>query len=118
MAKKKNIYGGGARTNEVGLQFEQETSLYDAIKNAGFIVRGRDVYFENKKIAIIAGKHDLYTVLLEPNGVYYQNIISKRLLPDEALYNLTDSTVYIIEKKFQSVAGSVDEKLQTCVPVK
>lgn len=35
-------------------------------------------------------------------------------MPDEAFFNLNTSTVYILEKKFQHLAGSVDEKLQTC----
>ena len=41
-------------------------------------------------------------------------IISKKLLPDEAILILTGKTLFIIEIKFQEVAGSVDEKLQTC----
>lgn len=36
-------------------------------------------------------------------------------MPDDAFINIRNRTVYIIEKKFQSVAGSVDEKLQTCL---
>jgi len=35
-------------------------------------------------------------------------------LPDEAILILKDQTLFIIEIKFQEVAGSVDEKLQTC----
>ena len=41
-------------------------------------------------------------------------IISKRLFQDEALYVIVNNTLFIIEMKFQKVAGSVDEKLQTC----
>jgi len=36
------------------------------------------------------------------------------MLPDEALYVIVNNTLFIIEMKFQKVAGSVDEKLQTC----
>ena len=36
------------------------------------------------------------------------------MLPDEALYVIVNNTMYILEIKFQRVAGSVDEKLQTC----
>jgi hypothetical protein len=35
-------------------------------------------------------------------------------LPDDAIYILKDKILYIVEMKFQIVAGSVDEKLQTC----
>ena len=41
-------------------------------------------------------------------------LVSKKLLPDEAFVNNITRTIYIIEKKFQHRAGSVDEKLQTC----
>ena len=47
-----------------------------------------------------------------PKGIDYKRIISKKLLPDDAL--LVDNTLYVIEKKFQKCAGSVDEKIQTC----
>ena len=33
-----NIYGGGARTNANGLRFEQETSLEEALLNAGYSI--------------------------------------------------------------------------------
>ena len=58
-------------------------------------------------------KHGLYKYL-SSHGVKYRKHISKRLLPDEALYVIVRNTLYIIEMKFQKVAGSVDEKLQTC----
>lgn len=40
--------------------------------------------------------------------------LSKRLEPDNALFVIVRDTLFIIEIKFQQVAGSVDEKLQTC----
>ena len=36
------------------------------------------------------------------------------MLPDDSIYVIIKNTLYIIEVKFQKVAGSVDEKLQTC----
>lgn len=41
-------------------------------------------------------------------------IISKRLFPDDSIYVIVKNTLYVIECKHQQVAGSVDEKLQTC----
>ena len=35
-------------------------------------------------------------------------------MPDSVFYNISNKTVYIIEKKYQEGPGSVDEKLQTC----
>ena len=40
--------------------------------------------------------------------------LSKKLLPDEALYVIVNNTLFVIEIKFQMTTGSVDEKLQTC----
>lgn len=111
--KKPNKVGGGARTNQLGLLFEQTTSLKDALeKIPGFRIRGDVVYRNNEQIALLCGKNKLYKNLLAPKGIDARRIVSKLLLPDEAI--LVNNTIYIIEKKFQSGAGSVDEKLQTC----
>jgi hypothetical protein len=72
------------------------------------------VYFNNKKVAEIYQKHGLYKDFLEPNHIEYKTLISRKLLPDNAIYVITKDTLYIIEIKYQEVAGSVDEKLQTC----
>lgn len=112
----RNIYGGGSKTNANGLAFEQETSLADALTSIeGYQIRGNGVYYQGKKIAVLVSKHRLYTELLEPRGINYKEIISKKLLPDDGLYMIQAKTVHIIEKKFQNGVGSVDEKLQTCV---
>lgn len=72
--------------------------------------------FEEKikinKEGINVSKHALYRYLKSKN-INYLDYISKKLLPDEAYINEIDSTLYIYEKKFQKVEGSVDEKLQT-----
>lgn len=44
----------------------------------------------------------------------YASILSKKLLPDDSIYVIVNNTFFVIECKFQKVAGSVDEKLQTC----
>ncbi len=38
----------------------------------------------------------------------------QKTLPDDSIYVIVNNTFFIIECKFQRVAGSVDEKLQTC----
>lgn len=111
----RNTHGGGSQTNANGLKFEQETDLKDALsKITGYSVVNNKLYFNNKIIGILAGKHKLYKELLEPKKIDYTKIISKQLLPDEAIYLNSKNTVFIIEKKFQNGSGSVDEKLQTC----
>jgi hypothetical protein len=58
-------------------------------------------------------KHDFHK-FLEENGIKWKEIISKQLLPDDALLVVVRETLFIIEVKYHQVAGSVDEKLQTC----
>lgn len=45
MPRKPNRAGGGSRTNQNGLNFEQITSLDMALYNAGFDINGHDVFF-------------------------------------------------------------------------
>lgn len=62
-------------------------------------------------IGVELSKHKLYRYLKNLK-IDWKSIISKKLLPDEAY--LEENKLIIYEKKFQQVAGSVDEKLQTC----
>lgn len=115
MPRKKNTVGGGNQTNINGLGFEQETTLADALIEVGFLLTPNNlIYVGKEKIGLLAQKYNLYKEFLEPLGVDWKNILSKRMLPDDCFVNYRNNTVYIIEKKFQSSAGSVDEKLQTC----
>jgi len=105
---------GGGRTI-TGLKFESRVSLKSLLASlAGYRVEDDTVYFKNEKVAEFYEKHKLYKNLLEPNKIDYKKIISKKLLPDEAILILTNKILFIIEIKFQEVTGSVDEKLQTC----
>lgn len=113
--RQPNLVGGGAQTNVNGLHFEQTTELRDLfISNPNFSLRGNDILKGGKRVATLYQKHALYKNLLEPARIDYRRIISKKLLPDDALLVYDTKTLFIIEKKFQSSAGSVDEKLQTC----
>lgn len=110
---KKGGKGGGKTVT--GLKFESRIDLKNALSMlSGYSVKGHNLHYNGKKIAEFYQKHKLYKNLLEPNGIDHSSIISKKLLPDEAILILKDKTLYIIELKFQEVAGSVDEKLQTC----
>lgn len=64
-----------------------------------------------KKEGIDLTKYNLYRYL-DNKGINWRDIISKRLLPDEAY--LVGDELKIYEKKFQSTQGSADEKIQTC----
>lgn len=109
-----NTHGGGANTNAYGLKFEQDTSLKTALSEAGYSVIGSKVYCRDTQCALSVPKNLLYTDFLIPRGVDWRERISKKLLPDEALYVVETKKLFIIEKKFQHKSGSVDEKLQTC----
>lgn len=109
-----NRFGGGAQTNANGLQFEQTTSLDEALRNAGYTVRQCHVYHGNALIGMSVQKKHLYTMFLQPNGIDYRDFNSKQWQPDECFINLEHRIAFVIEKKFQNTPGSVDEKLPGC----
>lgn len=117
--KKGGTGGGNTRT---GLVFEMEKDLVSFLsKQTGYSTRqitgykkSYFIYYNGDQVARTFPTHDLYKFLKDEHGVIWSNIFSKKLLPDDALYVVLNNTVYIIEKKNQNGAGSVDEKLQTC----
>ena len=103
--KKGGIGGGNTIT---GITFEKERDVLAIIdKIQGYSVMGSVISFEGKEVARSYKKHDLYRFLQE-KGIDYSEIISKKLLPDEALYVIVNNTLFIIEMKSQETAGSVD----------
>ncbi|HEY0457606.1 MAG TPA: hypothetical protein VGC97_00560 [Pyrinomonadaceae bacterium] len=103
---------GGANT-QTGLRFEEKINLSTAISQLpNYEVISDRVFYNGKLVAQLFSKHKLYKNLLELKGVNHINYVSKKLLPDEAI--LVEDILFIVEMKFQVVAGSVDEKLQTC----
>ncbi len=109
--KAGGIGGGNTKT---GLIFEGKTDILTFLsKQEGYTIKENVVFFEGKEVARTYKKYSFYK-FLEENGIIWQDLISKRLLPDDSIYVIINNTLYIIEVKFQKVAGSVDEKLQTC----
>ena len=106
--------GKGGGNTITGLNFEKGRDVSSLLKDVrGYSVKNSVIYFEGKEVAKSYKKHGLY-VYLASKGINYKKIISKKLLPDEAVYVICNNTLFVIEMKFQKVAGSVDEKLQTC----
>ena len=109
---------GGANTY-TGIEFEKKTDLCSFLHNSvdGYCVKdmeiGKGIYFEEKLIATSYKKYDLYK-FLQSRGIDWRKILSRRILPDDAIYVIRENTVFILEIKYQEVDGSVDEKLQTC----
>ena len=116
--KKRNVHGGGSQTNVNGLNFENETDLIKLFKkNRDFVVSKKnylyEIIYKNKKYGFYTEKHDFYKYLND-SSIDWKTILSKQYLPDAVFLNMLKKKAFIIEKKFQNNAGSVDEKLQTC----
>lgn len=110
------IKGGiGGSNTQTGLIFEGKVDLatFLASKKNYEVDENFQVFYDKELVARIFKKYKFYE-FLDENGVDWQKIISKRLLPDYSIYVIINNTFFVIECKFQSVAGSVDEKLQTC----
>lgn len=106
--------GKGGGSTITGLNFEREKDILSLLSKAkGYSVKGNIIYYKSEEVARSYRKNGLYKYL-ESKGVNYRKIVSKKLLPDEALYVIVKNTLFVIELKFQKVFGSVDEKLQTC----
>jgi len=104
--------GGNTRT---GLVFEGKTDLSTFLaQQPHYTIVGYDVFYDKNKIAEVYKKHKFYNVFLTSLGIDWKQYISKQLLPDDSIIVFSNNTLFIIECKHQEVAGSVDEKLQTC----
>ena len=104
---------GGAKT-KTGLHFESRVDFLTLIKKQlDYDTKGNEIFYKGKRVAFSFKKYGLYKYL-EEKRIDYKNIITKKLLPDDAIFVITKNTFFILEIKFQSGAGSTDEKLQTC----
>lgn len=104
---------GGANT-KTGLAFEGEVDFLTFIaKQKNYSVEGNNIYYKGEEVGMSFKKHGLYRYL-EERGVDYTKILSKKILPDDVIFVIVNNTFHILEIKFQKVAGSTDEKLQTC----
>jgi len=109
--KKGGIGGGNTIT---GINFEGEVDFLTLIsKQKGYFVNGHDIFYNDKNVAQVFKKHSFYGYL-KSKGIDWKKIMSARLLPDDAIFVITNNTFFILEIKFQKRSGSTDEKLQTC----
>ncbi len=112
--------GVGGACTLTGLDFEREVDFQELLAaKPGYEIKsvagkaGRGVFFKGQLVARCFRKDQFYK-FLDEEGVNWKPILSKRLLPDDALLVIVRETLFIIEVKYQQVEGSVDEKLQTC----
>lgn len=115
---KKGGYGGAKTLT--GLHFERKVDFQQLLgKIPGYQIgkipdlAGMGIFFKDNLVARCFKKYDFYK-FLEEAKINWKNILSKKLLPDDAMLVIVRETLFIIEVKYQQVAGSVDEKLQTC----
>ncbi len=106
--------GTGGGNTKTGLIYEGKVDLATFIaEQKNYTVEENNVLYDGVCVAHVFKKHDFYKYL-ETKGINWQDHISKQLLPDNAIYVIVNNTMFILEVKTQNVAGSVDEKLQTC----
>ncbi|SDE27201.1 PD-(D/E)XK nuclease superfamily protein [Riemerella columbipharyngis] len=108
------IGGKGGGNTKTGLIFEGKTDLSTFLNaQKDYKVDNGKVYYKKKLVGRIFKKHGFYK-FLEELRINWKDLISKKLLPDDSIFVIIANTLFVIECKFQQVAGSVDEKLQTC----
>ncbi|MCL8206196.1 hypothetical protein M5361_13745 [Ligilactobacillus agilis] len=116
---------GGANTNANGLSFESKTDLATAIQTdlsnkykltemkfankSTFKAYTVTRLSDNKDIGIITQQTRFYDVMKAHYNL--DNANHKKWKPDEVFFNFEANTVFIVEKKWQSGQGSVDEKV-------
>lgn len=109
--KKGGIGGGNTKT---GLIYEGKVDLATFIATQkNYTIKENEVHYNGKCVACIFKKYAFYKYL-EMKGIDWSKHISKRLVPDDAIYVIVNNTMFILEVKTQHSRGSVDEKLQTC----
>jgi hypothetical protein len=117
---------GGAKTHQSGEEFEGKTALtlLSQLKSAGYSI-SNEVVSNNKPKVIELSRPDgkklhiffkaaIYKYFFLPRKIDYRDFFSLRLEPDTAIFSPNLNVLTIIEKKQQTVSGSVAEKLQTC----
>ncbi len=107
--------GKGGGNTQTGLIFEGKVDLSTFLsQQSGYRIDESQVFYNDSLVARVFKKHSFYNVFLKELEINWEQILSKRLFPDDCIFVIINNTLFIIECKFQQVEGSVDEKLQTC----
>ena len=111
----KGCSAGGKNTNFNGLSYENITNITIKLESKEIKKFGKNIndiyhmYEINNNIIYRLIKNGLKNFLINE----YNSKCEKNLEPDECFVNVKNKKIYILEKKFQQVSGSVDEKIQT-----
>lgn len=74
---------------------------------------GEGVFIEGELVARILRTHEFYQFLFEEK-VDWLPIVSKKLLPESSILIIAKEVLFVIDFKYQKVAGCFDENLQIC----
>ena len=108
-------YGaGGSNTNKNGLNYEKLTDLQNNIVTIEKHKFASKIYFKDYENIVYfrTMQSQLFKFMVDDidNNIKKGHGCKK---PDECYINKETKTIFIIEKKFQQVGGSVCEKIQT-----
>jgi hypothetical protein len=118
--KNRGTGAGGKNTNKNGLTFEKKISVISEIDIHSSSEPGK--YFE---FTFKNDKDENYKYIAASQNGFFKYMNEKKEInndikpahgckkPDECIIDENAKTIYIIEKKFQQVSGSVCEKIQT-----
>lgn len=123
---KKN--GTGGNSTQTGLSFEVVTDLKVAIASTGLyqvepnphssLAKSAKIYDvtdirTGEVVGVICSQRALYPYLKKTYpDIDFDIRTSRKYYPDECFISFSMKKIYIVEKKMQTVAGSVDEKLR------
>jgi hypothetical protein len=113
--KTKGAGAGGAQTNKNGLPYEELTDLkteYTVVSADKYCQHIQFTQCENKKTWIMTGQSKFFKCM----DAHMDKTVEKAhgcKNPDECYIDHCSNTIFILEKKFQQVSGSVCEKIQT-----
>ena len=113
--KTKGAGAGGAQTNKNGLPYEELTDLkteYTVVSAEKYCQHIQFPQCENEKTWITTGQFKFFKCM----DAHMDKTVEKAhgcKNPDECYVDHCSNTIFILEKKFQQVSGSVCEKSQT-----
>ncbi len=95
--KRGGLGGGNTKT---GLIYEGKVDLAIFLnKQKKYKVDGSNVFYNNKLVANIFKKYELYS-FLNSKGINWKDHISSQLLPDNCIYVIINNNIYIIKNKY------------------
>ena len=111
--KNKGTGAGGSKTNENGLSYEKITDLNDKITIVNECKTSNKIkFYGGEKNFIKTKQANLFKYMKDKINTNIKKAHGCKN-PDECYIDEDFKNIFIIEKKFQQVAGSVCEKIQT-----